>query len=388
MKKIFCLLFLAMSLIGVKGYSQHVLKAVILDEETQAPVPYATVHNELNYAISNDDGGFYIESTANPLTIECLGYETLKTSFTELKGKSKIYLKPKTFELEAITLTAGDPYTLMKKAAAKWYALSPHKERFFMRGLLRKNGEIEKLIDLTGKIEKNTLFSMEGLSTPKDNYRIELENARLASVNTSKKYYIKMMNFEGLLNSVASLWTPADKYSHTYSSGNDSLSAKLDFAFKDAKKKNEKGHYLLKKGQYTFDQLYLIFNNPDGQLMPFGPNLKTRTLKFEKRSDFALNEATGKYQLSKAYYYHKVEVVSKEGTDVFDLYYFYTAEPLPSEEPVTANVSAKMDMFQLKRAYNPEFWEHTDILLLTDEMRAFIDKVNSSKEPRSISNFK
>ena len=169
MKKIFCLLFLAMSLIGVKGYSQHVLKAVILDEETQAPVPYATVHNELNYAISNDDGGFYIESTANPLTIECLGYETLKTSFTELKGKSKIYLKPKTFELEAITLTAGDPYTLMKKAAAKWYALSPHMERFFMRGLLRKNGEIEKLIDLTGTIDKNTLFMLEGLPTPKDN---------------------------------------------------------------------------------------------------------------------------------------------------------------------------------------------------------------------------
>ena len=56
----------------------------------------------------------------------------------------------------------------------------------------------------------------------------------------------------------------------------------------------------------------------------------------------------------------------------------YYAVPVDNTTEIKNNINLRKDMFDLKGAYNQEYWNNHEILTLTKEMQEFINKVNNS----------
>lgn len=374
--------------VSIAAYGQHHLRAVLWDKQAKAPVVYATVVSGQAYAISNEEGGFEISFSEEALHIDCLGYESLSSSFTALAGRDTLYLSPKTFVLEEVTIDPNESYRQMVKAIDKWYALDTHKERFFIRCLLRKNGQIEKLIDIVGKVEKKALMGTPTKPFPKKPYKVEIEQLRVAAINSSKVYKVNMPELADAFMGLAVMGTPVDHFWHRKLKGEGSAEDKIEFGNKDTQQVKTSGYYLMDNERWVPKQFAMSADNIAIDYKKNFWGLKHRVLHRERRSDFALNPATGKYQLARGTLLNKQEVLSKEGTDIFELYYFYDAQPLPMSEPLKENASVEKDMFKLKFPYNAAYWEHNNVLLLTDEMQAFVKRVGSEKEFKTVTNLR
>ena len=88
------------------SFSQNTISKYLVDKDTKAPLQSATIHNANDYTITNADGYFVFYSTNDSITIKMLGYETLKTTFKALSHtKDTLYLSPKPFQLDEVTLS-------------------------------------------------------------------------------------------------------------------------------------------------------------------------------------------------------------------------------------------------------------------------------------------
>lgn len=208
--------------IGVTYIQAQTISGKIIDEETQAPLPYTTIkYGENNGAISNEEGDFNITLTKqytekDSVYFSSIGYATKALPL----GKNidtLIVLKPEAVELSSVyltneKLTADEIIDRVEENLTKNYNKNYTKNRFFMRESFNqyykklnfqyKKSSIKEitkgLIDsMISTIPKRTAFHNETLG---DFYAKKDEtNNKVTILKTSKLYNKNQeVSFEGL----------------------------------------------------------------------------------------------------------------------------------------------------------------------------------------------
>lgn len=153
--------------------AQHTTSKYLADKDTKAPLRAATIHNVNDYTVTNDDGHFVFYSTNDSVTIKMLGYETLKTTFKALsRTKDTLYLTPKPFQLDEVTLSNKNIIQEAYNHASTNYPMEPFVEDFFLRCVLKRNGELVKIEDFSGRVKRDQLLGA------KKNFSFQLLNMR------------------------------------------------------------------------------------------------------------------------------------------------------------------------------------------------------------------
>jgi hypothetical protein len=196
MKLNFTYLLLIISSFSIN--SQTTYEKILWNKSCNCPVQFATINYNENYSISNKDGFFSITSNSENVEFNMLGYEKLKINLNKIKNDT-IYVNSKPFELDEIILNTESFFKSMVKTINIDYALEPHIEEFYLRAILKKNNEIVKIIDLSGKIKKQTLFNTESKPMPKKNYSVQVEHIRKAG-KIFRDYDFTIINFKNLIN--------------------------------------------------------------------------------------------------------------------------------------------------------------------------------------------
>ncbi len=106
--KFFLQLF--MFFLSISVFSQEILKGIILDETTKEPLPFATIYifPSQKYTITNEDGLFEIKENIkfDSIQISYIGFNTKFISLSYLKNNEKVFLLPKTFELDEVVINS------------------------------------------------------------------------------------------------------------------------------------------------------------------------------------------------------------------------------------------------------------------------------------------
>jgi len=93
------------------SFGQDVSKLQILDKNTKAPVPYATIvkKNENAGLYADEKGYFDVTFQHNDtLFISCIGYFSKIIPANDVKKQRTIYLTPKTYDINEVVIKPGD----------------------------------------------------------------------------------------------------------------------------------------------------------------------------------------------------------------------------------------------------------------------------------------
>lgn len=356
-------------------FGQNFSRNVLWNKTENIPIPYATIKGLENYSISNENGVFEFQKTTSKITIQSFVYETLEIDYTFLKENDTIFMKPLTYELDEVVISKDGLYTKMLKTVLTDYALEPHKEKFFLRAIIRKNNELYKIVDFSGLVEKQALFDTKSKPMPKNNYKVQIENVRKVGIE-NKDVDFKLFSFNEFLTNIIRIAFNKDQFNIAYESTSDKDSKKITLEPKDTDKIKTQGFYILNDDN-TFKEANVIYNNKNAEFENLGKS-KYRTVFSNWKSEFERNIQTDKYQLSKAILKGKTEVYEESESCIFNFSYVYYAEPIDNSTEVKNNINLSKDMFDLKGEYNLEYWKNIEILTLTNEMQEFINKVNTS----------
>jgi hypothetical protein len=348
---------------------------ILWDREEDKPIAYATIKGIENYTISNEDGVFEFQKTNSKVTIQSVVYETLEVDFGFLKAKDTIFMKPLTYELDEVVISKDGLYTQMLKTVLTDYELEPHKEKFFLRAVIRKNNELYKIVDFSGLIEKQALFDTKSKPMPKKNYKVQIENIRKVGIE-NRNIDFSLFSFNEFFTNIIRIAFNREEFDISYETTSNKGSRKIILNPKDNKKSLFNGYYILNEDN-TFREADVIYNNKNAEFESV-KNSKYRTILSNWKSNFERNPLTDKLQLNKATLKGKTEVYEEEVKDIFDFNYIYYSIPISNSEKIKNNINLNKDMFDLNGDYNSEYWKNNEILTLTNEMQEFINKVNES----------
>ncbi|MDO5607080.1 MAG: hypothetical protein Q4G08_01370 [Capnocytophaga sp.] len=381
--KVICVFML--SLINV--YSQEARK-ILWDKSENKPISYATISSADFHTISNEDGYFEIKDLQSKILIQNVAYQPLELEYVSYKDKDTLFMTPNVYELDEVVVNPSDRYMRMMKTILTDYAMKPHQEKFFLRAVVRKNGEFYKIVDFSGFLEKKVLFSTKLIPMPKDNYTVQIENIRKVG-REDKKLDYGLLSFKELLNGAVTLFTPPETFNYSVKDSESGF-----YEIKANSKEKEKivaeGRFLADNSDDTFHEVLIQYDNKNGA---FDKKLwlKYRTVLFDQTSTFKRNPQTNKMQLNITVIKPTTEAIIKDTRDVFEATYVFHAVPLENSIVIKNNININKDMFDLNGAYNPDFWDSNEVLLLTDEMQEFVNQINASGKKsdfRSITNMK
>lgn len=370
--KLLHLLFLSCTFIS---FSQSKISRVLWNKADNTPIEQATIAYGKNYSISNEDGIFEVEETSNKITIQSLIYEKLNVDFDFLKKNDTIYMQPITYELNEVLLTNDGLYTKMLKKVLTDYALEPHKEKFFLRAVVRKNGEFYKIVDFSGLVEKKMLFGTKAKPMPKKNYTVQINNIRKVGIE-NREIDFEMFDFKTFFNYTVRLAFDKNGFDITYETSQNKDLTKIILEPNKKDKIFFKGHYVLGDDN-TFREANITYIN-NGTKFEKARKSRYKTTFLNWRPSFERNTKTNKLQLSKAKIIGKTEAFTNGVKDIFDVTYTYAAKPIDNSIELKNTINIKRDIFDLKGKYNADYWKNHEILPLTDEMQTFINKVNST----------
>ena len=356
-------------------FGQESSRNILWDKTDNIPISYATIKGIENYAISNEDGVFVFQKTDSKITIQSVVYETLETDFRFLKANDTIFMKPLTYELDEVVISKDGLYSQMLKTVLTDYALEPHKEKFFLRAIIRKNNELYKIVDFSGFVEKQVLFGTKSKPMPKKNYKVQIENIRKVGIE-DRDIDFRLFSFKEFLNNVVTIGFNKDKFKIKYEATIDKDSKKIILKPKDNEKMKFNIFYILNNDN-TFAEADVIYDNKNVDFEKIGKS-KYRTVFSNWKSNFERNPLTNKLQLNKAKLKAKTEVYEQSENYVFNASYLYYAIPIDNTIEIKNNINLHKDMFDLKGEYNQEYWEKNEKLILTKEMQEFINKVNAN----------
>ena len=370
-KRYLLLLFSIPNLLFAQGFSENVL----WDKVENIPISYATIKGLENYAISNEEGIFQFQKIDGKITIQSVVYETLETDFEFLKANDTIFMKPLTYELDEVVLSKDGLYTQMLKTVLTNYALEPHKEKFFLRAVIRKNNELYKIVDFSGLIEKQVLFDTRLKPMPKKNYKVQIENIRKIGIE-DRDIDFSLFGFKEFLTNIIKIAFNKEEFNITKESTTNKDSKKLTLKAKDNEKVKIQGYYILNTDN-TFKEADIIYDNKNAAFEKVAKS-KYRTIFSNWKSNFERNVLTNKLQLTKATLKGKTEVYEESENYDFNWSYLYYAIPVDHTTEVKNNINLNKDMFDLKGEYSQEYWKNHEILTLTKEMQEFINRVHKS----------
>jgi hypothetical protein len=356
-------------------FGQESTLNILWDKEDDKPISYATIKGLENYTISNEDGVFEFQKTNGKISIQSVVYETLDVDFMYLKANDTIFMKPLTYELDEIVLSKGGLYTQMLKTVLTDYALEPHKEKFFLRAVIKKNNEFYKIVDFSGIVEKQALFDTRLKPMPKKNYKVHIENIRKVGIE-NRNIDFALFSFKEFFTNIIRIAFNREEFNISYETSLEKSSSKIILNPIDSEKILYSGYYILNEDN-TFKEADVTYSNQNANFENIR-NAKYRTILSNWKSSFERNTITNKIQLNKATLKGKTEVYEEQVKDIFDWSYVYYSIPIDNTEKIKNNINLNRDMFDLKGEYNAEYWKNQDILYLTDKMQEFINKVNST----------
>lgn len=362
--------------ITVLAHAQNPTNHVLWDKVNNEPIQYATIKTNEDYSISNENGIFEVNETQGKIFIQNIAYKKLEIDYEFLKQKDTIFMLPNIYELDEVTLlNIEDKYNKMLKTILTDYALEPHQEKFYLRAVVRKNGDLYKIIDFSGFIEKKALFSTRSKPMPKKNYTLQLENIRKVG-KENRTVDFEMLSFEYFFNHIVSMYLSPKIYDLSYEVTDDNDLFKIILTPKDPIQTFSRGQYILNDDN-TFNEVEIEFNNQNASFQNVG-NVKFRTIYLYTKTNFERNPLNEKIQLNKAIHKAKTEVYDeKDNKDIFEVNYIFYANPVINKD-LKNNVNLKKDIFELNGRYDEDYWKNNDKLPLTTEMQEFINEVNSS----------
>ncbi|WP_455150889.1 hypothetical protein [Capnocytophaga sp.] len=371
------------------SFSQNTLSKYLVDKETKAPLKSATIHNANDYTITNDDGHFLFYSANDSVTIKMLGYETLKTTFKALsRTKDTLYLIPKPFQLDEVTLSNKNILQEAYNHATTNYPMEPFVEDFFLRCILKRNGELVKIEDFSGRIKRDKLLGA------KKNFTFQLLNMRKFGI---EKKGVRADDFDiPSLNDVFQWWSnilflDSKEYRFSFLKVIDETHQQVSHT-----PKNEEdyikgiGHFIISTDDYAVKERIYKINPKVVDKIPYTKKFftKYRTTDFYLREKCEKDVAKSKYFIANGLYTEKIEGYNNDERIVYDVSFeLIVTHPFSDLNTFKANVNGKKELFKLEVPYNKEFWETQNQLPLTNEMRDFINKPHNPKEYRVISNF-
>ena len=143
-------------------YAQQLTKKYIVDGQTKQPLSSVIIHDIHNYTLTNEDGYFFFHASGDTITIKLLGYKTLKITPEQLnREKDTLFLDPKPIELSEVVV-GSNPEILSQvyRKALDNYPNEPFVEDFFLRCVLKLNGDFLKIEDIAGRVKRNKLLGL------------------------------------------------------------------------------------------------------------------------------------------------------------------------------------------------------------------------------------
>lgn len=367
-------------------FSQNRLNAVILDFETKKPVEYVDIFNETNFTTTNSEGKFLFVSEQDSVKVRLMGYKTIYTTFKKIKSDT-IFLESKFEILDEIVIGNSNSIKNIYEEINKNYSFVPHTELFFLRCLLRKDGEIFKLQDLNGLVKRKTLFSTSKKPIHKKKYEIEVLNMRKAGIKEEDVYF-KMFSFKQILDLTTSIEIDIKKYNFTEKQSENAEYTKYYFAPKSEKKSIISGYYLVNNNDKAIIEFQWNKRSGPKKVFTEKRGVKYRTTSFELFISFKKKISTDKYFLDKAKLKGNLELINEDKTSIYNVVYSWIRLDKTSKK-IKKKTSIKKDIFKLKKTFKPEFWNKQGCLLLTNEMSEFLEKLESSQnEFKTITNIK
>ena len=371
------------------SFSQNTISKYLVDKDTKAPLQSATIHNANDYTITNADGYFVFYSTNDSITIKMLGYETLKTTFKSLsRTKDTLYLTPKPFQLDEVTLSNKNIIQEAYNHATTNYPMEPFVEDFFLRCILKRNGELVKIEDFSGRIKRDKLLGA------KKNFTFQLLNMRKFGI---EKKGIRADDFDiPSLNDVFQWWSNIlflnqENYHFSRPKTIDEQHQKIEYTPKNEDDYQKSiGYFIINTDDYAIKERIYKTNPKAIHKIPYTkkPFIKYRTIDYYCKDKLEKDAKKGKYFIANAIVNVKVEGYVGEERIVYDVSFeLIVTHPFSDLNTFKANVNGKKELFKLEVPYNKEFWETQNQLPLTNEMRDFINKTHNPKEYRVISNF-
>ena len=371
------------------SFSQNSLSKYLADKETKAPLKSATIHNANDYTVTNDDGHFVFYSTNDSITIKMLGYETLKTTFKALsRTKDTLYLTPKPFQLDEVTLSNKNILQEAYNHATINYPMEPFVEDFFLRCILKRNGELVKIEDFSGRIKRDKLLGAE------KNFTFQLLNMRKFGI---EKKGIRADDFDiPSLNDVFQWWSnilflDSKEYRFSFLKVIDETHHQVSHTPKNEEDyKKGIGHFIISTDDYAIKERIYKINPKVVDKIPYTKKFftKYRTTDFYLKEKCEKDVAKSKYFIANGLYTEKIEGYNNDERIVYDVSFeLIVTHPFSDLSTFKANVNGKKELFKLEVPYNKEFWETQNQLPLTNEMHDFINKPHNPKEYRVISNF-
>ena len=371
------------------SFSQNTLSKYLVDKETKAPLKSATIHNANDYTVTNDDGHFVFYSTNDSITIKMLGYETLKTTFKALsRTKDTLYLTPKPFQLDEVTLSNKNIIQEAYNHASTNYPMEPFVEDFFLRCVLKRNGELVKIEDFSGRIKRDKLLGA------KKNFTFQLLNMHKFGI---EKKGVRADDFDiPSLNDVFQWWSnilflDSKEYRFSFLKVIDKTHQQVSHTPKNEEDdKSSIGHFIINTDDYAIKERIHKINPKIIHKIPYTkkPFIKYRTIDYFYKEKCEKDNKNNKYFIANAIVNAKVEGYVGNERIVYDVSFeLIVTHPFSDLNTFKANVNGKKELFKLEVPYNKEFWETQNQLPLTNEMRNFINKPHNPKEYRVISNF-
>ena len=371
------------------SFSQNTISKYLVDKDTKAPLQSATIHNVNDYTITNADGYFVFYSTNDSITIKMLGYETLKTTFRALSHtKDTLYLSPKPFQLDEVTLSNKNVLQEAYNRASTNYPMEPFTEDFFLRCVLKRNGELVKIEDFSGRIKRDKLLGI------KKDFTFQLLNMRKFGI---EKKGLRTDDFElPSLNGIFDWYSnyfflDPKEYRFSFLKVIDETHQQVSHTPKNEEdNKSSIGHFIINTDDYAIKERIHKINPKIIHKIPYTkkPFIKYRTIDYFYKEKCEKDTKNNKYFIANAIVNAKVEGYVGEERIVYDVSFeLIVTHPFSDLSTFKANVNGKKELFKLEVPYNKEFWETQNQLRLTKEMRDFINKTHNQKEYHVISNF-
>jgi len=150
------------SILFISFANAQTFSAKVIDQETQEPIPYATIETGLHQGmISNEEGEFTfllknVKQPQDSIYISYMGYETIGVLLEENEG-IEILMAPKFYELKEVFLTtevlnAKEIIERVKSNLDKNYASNLTKKKIFFR-----QSDIGKLKKMDFGFKKSTI---------------------------------------------------------------------------------------------------------------------------------------------------------------------------------------------------------------------------------------
>lgn len=360
--------------------NQH--EGIILDSETKEPIEFVNIYNSIDYTLSNEDGRYNLNSEQDSVIFYRVGYDNFETTFYQLKDT--IFLNKSVFELNEVVVTnAKSLWEKVRDSIKNNYRITPYKEKFFLRSILKYNDTISRIQDLHAKLKRKTLLYHKDLKLDKKDFEVEILNMRkVGQITDRNKVYFKYPSLFDLLSSFVRLNASGDNFVLTEKTFENSEKIKLEFKGKPNTTASPiSGFYIINTSNNAFEEFHVHhkYDNPKFNEKRW---LRYRTLEYELSVIFEKNLIENKYFIRTAKSHEIVEATDADHSfnEKYDMSFIFSSYDNFKDFPVSKNTNVTKDLFKLKHAYDANYWQSQNQLLLTKEMEDFIQTMTLENE--------